>query len=183
MVIQRPCQLDQQHLAVLLLQPDLVVFKVVDFAVGLEVYAAVAQVADSAEDSAEAIEGVLVAEEEELVTKAVEDLVEEADMAVPLMDLVMVQCLPLMLLLVLAEIEVASALAPVAMLVHLLMAVQTAQLLRWTDLMARVVGMAMQDAMVHMMTDPLTVEVATVADMVTGVIAGQEASPVVIVSR
>lgn len=177
-VTQKLCQLDQ-HKAASLLQPDQVASKVVDFGVGLEVDVVAAPAVGSVEASAGAIEQGSVVEEEGLATKVGVDSAEEA-------DLVMVPCPPLMHHLVLAGIEEASAPAPVGMLVHLLTAVRLARLLQRMDPMLFAVGMAIQDVMAHMTTDPRIAEVAAAVDMAIeaiGVIAAQEASLVVIASR
>lgn len=185
-VTRKLCRLDQQHLVGSLLQRDQAASKVEDSVVDMEVGAALDPAAVFAEDSAEVIEEALAAEEEGLATKVEVVSAEEAAMVGHRMDLVMVQRLPPMLPPARGEIEEASVLALVGMLVHLLMAVRPAQLLQSTDRMALAVGMAIQGVMAHMTTDPRIAEVPAAVGMAIEpieVTAAQEASPVVIVSR
>ena len=172
---QKLCQLDQ-HKVVSLLQRVQVASKVVDFEVGLEADVVVAPAAASVEASAEVIEQGSAGEEEGLATRVGVDSAEEV-------DLVIVPYPPLMHHLVLAGTEEASAPALVGMLVHLLTAVRLARLLQRMDPMLFAVGMAIQDVMAHMTTDPRIAEVVAAVHMAIGAIAAQEASLVVIASR
>lgn len=112
MAIQRLCQLDQQHLEVgLQLQPDLAASRAVDSVGVLQVVVEVVAVEGFEVGSEEATEEDSGVEEEGLATKvAVASEADEVDLVGLLMDLVMVQCLPLMHLLVLAVTEEVSVL-------------------------------------------------------------------------
>ena len=111
MATQRLCQLDQQLLVALPLQPDLVTSRVVDSVEVLGVVEVVV-VVDLEVGSEEAIEEDSGVEEEESATKVV--VVSVAEEVGLLTDLVMVQCLPLTHPPVLAVIEEVSVLVGMA---------------------------------------------------------------------
>lgn len=174
------CQPDQQRQVALPLQQDRVAFKVVDSAVDLEVAVGLSPAVDTEADFAATTEEVM-AEEGESAIKAVVDSQEVAT-GRHQTDMLTVQCLLPMLHLVQEGSEEAVTVPDrVGMLVHLLTAVQMAQLPQWMA----AVGMVIPDVTAYMTTDLPIAEVAA-ADMATGatgVMAAQEASPVAIVSR
>lgn len=180
-VTRKLCQPDQRRQVVLPLQQDRVAFKVVDSVVGLEVAVVLSPAVDTEADFAATTEEVMAAEEGESAIKAVVDSQEVATEG-HRTDMLTVQCLLPMLHLVQEGSEEAVTVPDrVGMLVHLLTAVQMAQLPQWMA----AVGMVTPDVTAYMTTDLPIAEVAA-ADMVTGatgVMAVQEASPVAIVSR
>lgn len=180
-VIRKLCQPDQRRPVVLPLQQDRVAFKVVDSVVVLEVVVVLSPAVDTEADFAATTEEGMAAEEGESAIKGVVDS-QEAATEGHRTDMLTVQCLLPMLHLVQEGSEEAVTVPDrVGMLVHLLTAVQMAQLPQWMA----AVGMVTPDVTAYMTTDLPIAEVAA-ADMVTGatgVMAAQEASPVAIVSR
>lgn len=113
--IQKLCQLDRQHQVDLQLQPALVASRVVDSVEVSEVVGEVVVVGDSEVGFVEVIGEDSAVEEEELATKVeVASEADEVDLVGLLMDLVMVQCLPLMPPRVLAVAEEVSVLVGIA---------------------------------------------------------------------
>lgn len=180
-VIQKLCQPDQQHPVALPLQQDRVASRVVDSVVDLEVAVAPSPAVDTEPDFAATTEEAIAVEEGESAIKAVVDSQEVATGG-HRTDMLTVQCLlPTLHLVQEGSEEAVTVPDRVGMLVHLLTAVQMAQL---PQLMAAV-GMVIPDVTAYMTTDLLIAEVpaADMATGVTGVMAAQEASLVAIVSR
>lgn len=180
-VIQKLCQPDQQHPVALPLQQDRVASRVVDSVVDLEVAVAPSPAVDIEADFAATTEEAMAVEEGESAIKAVVDSQEVATGG-HRTDMLTVQCLlPTLHLVQEGSEEAVTVPDRVGMLVHLLTAVQMAQL---PQLMVAV-GMVIPDVTAYMTTDLLIAEVPA-ADMATGgtgVMAAQEASLVAIVSR
>lgn len=178
------CQPDQQRQVVLPLQQDRAAFKVVDSVVDSEVAVGLSPVVDTEADFAATTEEVMAAEEGESAIKAVVDSQEVATGGHRTDMLTVQYLLPMLHLVQEGSEEAVTVPDRVGMLVHLLMAVQMAQLPQWMA----VVGMVTPDVTAYMTTDLPIAEVAA-ADMATGatgatgVMAAQEASPVAIVSR